>query len=68
MEMEIINGKLHFKIDPWRGQMMQGIKKIWVLKGMNFQIVDKSLTLAMKIMVLTGPLFETTDHHLQPRQ
>jgi hypothetical protein len=33
--------------------MMPGIKKIWVLTGMTLQIVDKPLTLAMKIMVLT---------------
>jgi hypothetical protein len=34
--------------------MMPGIKTIWVLTGMTLQIVDKPLTLAMKIMVLTG--------------
>jgi hypothetical protein len=33
--------------------MMPGIKTIWVLTGMTLQIVDKPLTLAMKIMVLT---------------
>jgi hypothetical protein len=33
--------------------MMPGIKTIWVLTGMILQIVDKPLTLAMKIMVLT---------------
>jgi hypothetical protein len=32
---------------------MLGIKTIWVLTGMTLQIVDKPLTLAMKIMVLT---------------
>jgi hypothetical protein len=34
--------------------MMPGIKTIWVLTGMTLQIVDKPLTLAMKIMVLTA--------------
>jgi hypothetical protein len=33
--------------------MMLGIKKIWVLTSMTLQIVDKPLTLAMKIMVVT---------------
>jgi hypothetical protein len=33
--------------------MMLGIKTTWVLTGMNLKIVDKPLTLAMKIMVLT---------------
>jgi hypothetical protein len=33
--------------------MMPGIKTTWVLTGMTLQIVDKPLTLAMKIMVLT---------------
>jgi len=33
--------------------MMSGIKTIWVLIGMTLQIVDKPLTLAMKITVLT---------------
>ena len=32
--------------------MMLGIKIIWVLTGMTLKIVDKPLTLAMKIMVL----------------
>jgi hypothetical protein len=32
---------------------MSGIKTIWVLTGMTLHIVDKPLTLAMKIMVLT---------------
>jgi hypothetical protein len=34
--------------------MMPGIKTIWVLTGMTLKIVDKPLTLAMKIMVLTN--------------
>jgi hypothetical protein len=34
--------------------MMPGIRIIWVLTGMTLQIVDKPLTLAMKIMVLIG--------------
>ena len=33
--------------------MMPGIKTTWVSTGMTLQIVDKPLTLAMKIMVLT---------------
>jgi hypothetical protein len=32
--------------------MIPSIKTTWVLTGMNLQIVDKPLTLAMKIMVL----------------
>jgi hypothetical protein len=35
--------------------MMPGIKIIWALMGMTLQIVDKPLTIAMKIMVLIGP-------------
>jgi hypothetical protein len=34
--------------------MILGIKTIWVLMGMTLKIVDKPLTLAMKIMVLTA--------------
>jgi hypothetical protein len=37
--------------------MMPGIKTTWVLTNMNLQIVEKPLTLAMKIMVLTEPYF-----------
>ena len=33
--------------------MMPGIKTTWVLTGMTLKIVDKPITLAMKIMVLT---------------
>jgi len=33
--------------------MMPGIKTTWVLADMTLQIVDKPLTLAMKIMVIT---------------
>ena len=32
--------------------MMPGIKPIWILTCMTLQIVEKPLTLAMKIMVL----------------
>jgi hypothetical protein len=56
MEMEIINDKLPFETGPWRCYMMPDIITIWVLIGMTLQIVEKPLTLAMKIMVLTPPI------------
>ena len=53
MEMKIIIDNLPFETNLWICEMMPGIKTIWVLTGMTLQIVDKPLTLAMKIMVLT---------------
>jgi hypothetical protein len=46
--MEKMNYKLPFENSPV-------IKTIWVLTCMTFQIFDKPITLAMKIMVLTVP-------------
>jgi hypothetical protein len=48
---------------------MPGIKTIWVLTGMTLKIIDKPLTLAMKIMVLTGPTSPyQLDNHINPRE